>query len=211
MEPCHDDVYATLAVHQAREPWAHQALVAELASFAELMKVEFKLNLPPYALLIDRLRGRLGHWRYVHNGFGLAKELAIDERHAAHSMRWRVLGTLLHELLHGWQDRNGRHGRGNYHNKEYRTKAADFGLVVDSRGYTQYRDGVFTEFLRRHGVEVPTLHDGPELDAPHRPLGGRGTSKLKKWTCACPVNVRVAVPNFRARCLACCQEFCRAE
>ena len=35
-------------------------------------------------------------------------------------------------------------------------------------------------------------------------------SKLKKWTCGC-TNVRVAVSDFRARCLKCGNEFKLAE
>ncbi len=37
----------------------------------------------------------------------------------------------------------------------------------------------------------------------------RGDSKLKKWSCGCPVNVRVAVADFRAVCLDCGEQFVR--
>ena len=50
-------------------------------------------------------------------------------------------------------------------------------------------------------------------DVPVPVVKARGTSKLKKWTCSClrPVNVRVAVDDFHAKCLRCGGLFRRCD
>jgi hypothetical protein len=113
------------------------------------------------------------------------------------------LGTLLHELLHAWQQAHGKPGKRNYHNKQFRDKAREFGLIVQSNGVTEYaRDSRLEDLLRKYGIHVPDL---PE---PVLPL--KGESKLKLWFCGC-TKVRVAVPHFRAQCLICGNLFVRVD
>jgi hypothetical protein len=54
----------------------------------------------------------------------------------------------------------------------------------------------------------------PGEDTPTGPRGGKGGktgkgsgSKLKKWTCSCGINVRVAVADFDATCNLCDSQF----
>lgn len=192
-------IYPALAEHQQVEAWRHQSDLIELHRWAHIFNLELDLAVPEYSLAIDRLRcTRLGQFRYGHNGFGLKGEIIINGSHLK-SEFWKVLGTLLHELLHGWQQAFGKPGRGNYHNKEFRDKAASYGLVVDSRGVTQYRpQSLFFELLERHGIRPP------ELPQPTGTITRRvaGQSKLRKWSCGC-TNVRVGVRTFSARCLLC--------
>ncbi|MCI0460004.1 MAG: SprT-like domain-containing protein [Gemmataceae bacterium] len=199
--PAAKHVYRVLAEHQQTEEWALRELLQELQRWATVFNGEFKLDVTEYSLCVDRLRrNRLGHFRPGHNGFGLRGEVAINRLYLDQREFWQVLGTLLHEMLHAWQQEHGRPGKGNYHNKEFRDKAQAYGLVIDRRGYTQYEpDSPFMELLRRHGVTVPEIH-APVL----RETGSRapGSSKLKKWSCGC-TNVRVAVADFRAQCLHC--------
>jgi hypothetical protein len=69
----------------------------------------------------------------------------------------------------------------------------------------------FVSLLKSHGV---TLNKGMESETdgtvkiPSKKKS-KGRSKLKKWTCGC-TNVRVAVKDFEAKCLKCCQDFKRA-
>ena len=117
-----------------------------------------------------------------------------------------MLGTLLHELLHAWQQSHGKPGKHNYHNKEFREKARTFGLVIDHRGYTEYEpQSCFTELLARHGVTIPQLPPIRTL-----PRQFHGTSKLKLWTCGC-TRVRVAIADFQAVCLKCGNLFERPD
>lgn len=197
-------VYAALAAHQGGERWFGRDFLACLNAWAERFNVEFKLDVPEVALRVDALSRRCyGHFRYGHNGFGLRGEIAINARYVESREAWEVLGTLLHELLHGWQQAHGTPGKGNYHNRQFRDKARSCGLVVDEQGVTTYvGDSPFFRLLAGHGVAVPLL------DTPPAPARARGESKMKKWSCGC-TNVRCAV-GLHAWCTACGRRFERA-
>ncbi len=198
-------IYAALAKHQRDESWHRQEMVAGLQTWAARFIVEFKLDIDNIALCIDRLpSGRYGHFRRGHNGFGLKNEIAINARYLGGERQvWEVLGTLLHELLHAWQETHGTPGKRNHHNAEFQDKARALGLNIDRRGLTGYAaDSPFKELLRKWGVSVPNHETKPAAVRP------RGDSKLKKWSCGC-TTARVAVADFRARCLKCGNEFKR--
>ena len=197
------DFHHALAEFQVTQDWEYRDLLRVLHTWAEMMNVEFKLHIPEISLCVDWLRcTRLGHFRYGHNGFGLKGEVALNRHHLDDRPFWTVLGTLLHELLHAWQQAHGKPGRRNYHNREFRNKAARFGLIVDTRGHTTYAaESPFMDLLEKHEIHVPEL---PELKM--KSDNKRGNSKLKKWSCGC-TNARVAVHDFRARCLKCGNDF----
>ena len=192
-------IYRALAEHQQKEAWEHRTLLIELHRWAVIFNGEFALGVPEFSLAIDRLRcTRLGHFRDGHNGFGLKGEIVINRSHLDGHV-FDVLGTLLHELLHGWQQAHGKPGRGNYHNREFREMAATCGLIIDSRGVTQYEPkSRFFELLERHGHGIHI----PDLPQPTVRERIAGKSKLAKWSYGC-TNVRVAVRTFSARCLLC--------
>ena len=200
-----ENIYSALAKHQRDEAWAGQELVAGLQGWAGRFIVEFKLDIADIALCIDRLTStHYGHFRGGHNGFGLKNEIAINARYLSGQRQvWEVLGTLLHELLHAWQEQHGTPGKRNHHNAEFQAKARELGLVIDRRGVTGYSaSSPFKDLLRKFGVSVPDV----ETSAPEaRP---RGDSKMKKWSCGC-TTARVAVADFSARCLKCGNEFKR--
>jgi hypothetical protein len=196
-------VYVALADHQRNEPWDRRDLFASFQAWADRFIFEFKLEIPQVALSIDSLSPRtLGHYRCGYNAFGLQREIALNERYLSGQLAaWEVLGVLLHEVLHGWQEVHGKAGQHNYHNIQYQKKARELGLIVDGRGVTKYAEASpFKDLLIRHGVDVPQL----EFISPA--ARSKGNSKLKKWTCGC-TNVRVAVADFSARCLNCGNEF----
>ncbi len=197
-------IYSVLAEHQRTEQeWELRELLTWLQTWAERFNSAFTLEVPEVSLCVDWLpRRRLGHFRHGHNGFGLQAEITLNRRHLDRREPWELLGTLLHELLHAWQERHGRPGKNNYHNKQFREQARTLGLVIDTRGHTQYEpDSPFFKLLAEHGVETPAI--------PPMEYVVRGSSKLKKWRCQCqpPINVRVAVAHFHARCLWCQQLF----
>jgi hypothetical protein len=194
----HPAVYDVLADHQKNEEWRYNALASEAHRWASIFNDEFQLEVPEVSLAFENLRRtRFGHFRYGHNGFGLKGEIAINAQHILNREFWQTLGTLLHELLHAWQQAHGKPGKRNHHNKEFRARARGLGLIVDQRGHTSYEpNSAFTTLLKKHGVHVPPLV------APTSTKAVRGESKLKKWSCGC-TNVRVAISDFRARCLKC--------
>lgn len=202
-----ETIYAALAKHQRDEMWDGQEMLVGLHTWAARFIVEFKLDISDITLCVDRLgTGRYGHFRRGHNGFGLRGEIAINTRYLSGQRQvWQVLGTLLHELLHAWQETHGTPGTRNHHNAEIQAKALELGLNIDKRGATGFAaNSPFKELLRKFGVSVPD-HEVPIPK--ERP---RGDSKMKKWSCGC-TTVRVAIADFRARCLklGCGNEFQR--
>ena len=196
-------VYTVLAKHQRDESWAGRQILAELQTWADRFIVEFKLDIHDLSLCVERLpSGRNGHFRQGHNGFGLRGEIAINTRYLpGQRPLWEVLGTLLHELLHAWQETHGTPGKRNHHNAEFQAKARELGLNIDRRGVTGFAaNSPFKELLKTYGVSVP---DHKIVASMGRP---RGNSKLKKWSCGC-TTARVAVADFRAQCLKCGNDF----
>lgn len=201
-----ESFYEKLAKHQITESWDFREALEELHLWRERFCVEFKLEIPAIAIAIgDISRHRLGQFRYGHNEFGFRGEITISRRHvienASKDKWWRVLGTLLHELLHAWQELHGKPGKRNYHNKEFRLKAIGLGLIIDQRGLTKYDpESPFTGLLEKHGVEAPI----PDLVSPP-PKPPPGKSKMKLWMCGCPIRVRCANPRYEACCRHCNQ------
>jgi hypothetical protein len=198
-------IYGILARHQVMSGWQHRDLAKELHRWAVIFNAEFNLQVAEVALRVDWLSFRtLGHFRPGHNGFGLKGEIAVNERYLRSREPWQILGTVLHELLHAWQQDYGKPGKPPYHNKQFRDKALELGLVIDEDGVTQYLAvSRFKDLLMRYGVQIP---EHP-LPAQRR----KGDSKLKKWACGCGVNVRVAIADFQARCLKCDGLFVRVD
>lgn len=193
-------IYDELKKHQVtEESWDLRPTLEWLQQWSERFVSEFALMITQVSLCVECLPAhRLGHFRSGLNGFGLAAEVAINRTHLDKREPWQVLGTLLHELLHAWQELHGKPGSWNYHNNEFREKARTLGLIIDTKGHTQYApNSSFFAVLNKYGVETPEF--------PPVQYVLRGQSKQKKWSCQCEpkINVRVAVAHFYARCLWC--------
>jgi hypothetical protein len=201
------DIYGQLAGHQRTADWDCRHLITQLQDWTRIFEEEFNLDVPEVTLGVDYLRcTRLGHFRRGHNGFGLKGEIVLNRLHLG---RDRVdidsLGTLLHEQLHGWEQDHGKPGKWGYHTVAFIRKAGSLGLIVDHRGHTSYApDSPFTRLLQKHGIIIPPLGEPVVFT---RQVG---ESKLKKWSCGC-TNARVAVADFRARCLKCGELFQRVD
>lgn len=214
VEPPTEPINIALKDHQhTLQDWRYSKFLSNFHIWAKRFNVEFKLNLPLPAIAIEKLgRRSLGFFRYGRNGLGVKSEITIDSIHAQSQDFWQVLGTLLHELLHLWQQVHGSPSNSNYHNKQYRDKALSLGLVVDRWGHTQYapENSLFLNVLTKYGVKVPEI---PPLDEQRISVGRLNSSKLKLWECQCPVpvKVRVARANFRAICLHCGALFRRTK
>jgi len=154
---------------------------------------------------VDRLRRCwLGQFRPGRNALGLRAEILIADHHARPNRGpedfWRILGTLLHELLHAWQELHGKPGKRNYHNREFRRKAVELGLVIDQRGVTEYDPGSpFFGVFDREFIVIPDL-PVPKL---YKPQPKR--AKLALWTCGCnpPQRARIGKSEFEAMCPRC--------
>jgi hypothetical protein len=203
-----DVINRTLGNHQAsRKDWQFSALLANLQIWTNRIVDEFKLEIPAPALMVAPLSTRcLGHFRPGRNGFGLRNEIAIDALHVRTSEYWEVIGTLVHELLHSWQQEHGtppKPSSWNYHNREFRRKAESLGLVVDRYGCQHYAPAPtpFTTLLDRYGLIRPDL---PRMTVP---IAKHSKSKLKLYECSCGVKVRIGRARFNATCGDCNSQF----
>jgi len=162
--------------------WCLHEVIETFHQWAERFNREFDLGLQTPAIRIDRIPIRtLGTYHPGRNGFGLRHEVTLNIRHLDLPLA-EQLSTLLHELLHEWQALYGKAGRGNYHNRQFRRKAALYGLIVDERGrHRGILAGKFTSLLQRCGVNIESLRS-PDEYIPIRP---RGHSKMRKWCCGC--------------------------
>ena len=94
------------------------------------------------------------------NYLGIKNQIVIDQYFLEEWLRkkdyYELYGTLLHELLHAWQEEHGEPGKGSYHNKEYRDKAEEFGLFVSQQGQQDYESPTspFLDLLIDNGVFV---------------------------------------------------------
>ena len=101
--------------HQDDEPWGYRDVMQELHEWADRFIVEFKLEIPEVTIGIDALRRRCnGQFQEGHNSLGLRREIIIARSHLEECLseeKWFELqGTLLHELLHAWQEEHGKSG-----------------------------------------------------------------------------------------------------
>ncbi len=218
------DVNANRAIREvASTPDDHHVIPAEIVArlydHVDTLRAEFfDGQVPEVVLSFDVTDKRtLGHYHLKRNGLGVRWAINLNPLHLARPL-CRVLSTLLHEMAHAWQFEHGTSAKPPHHNAEFRAKCEAFGIPTDERGHDQgiVRDSPFAAYCARHGVEVvlageaPEPGKAPEPLLPTPPAKPRG-SKLKKWVCGCPVNVRVAVAEFDATCNTCGDRFRRAD
>ena len=129
-----------LEYHVERPPVARRAertlpddepLAATLAEWhARYNAIHFAGALRPVAVRVSRrLKSRLGHYTAA-TGVGDAAEIVISRRHIRRHGWPEALHTLLHEMVHQWQDESGLaidHGR------LFRLKAREVGVTPAAR------------------------------------------------------------------------------
>jgi hypothetical protein len=106
--------------HKDDVEFVHQLQVAHAEYNAALFHGELK---PVVIRISRRMKNRLGH--YMEAGKGLPAEIAISRRHLGRDPWDDVLHTLVHEMVHQWQDENG------YpldHSQIFRRKAREVGI-----------------------------------------------------------------------------------
>lgn len=61
-------------------------------------------------------------------------EIAMNPQHFLHRPMRETLSTLVHEMVHLWQQHHGKPGRGAYHNTEWAAKMKEVGLHPSNTG-----------------------------------------------------------------------------
>ncbi len=142
------------------------------------------------------------------NAFGLRHNINLNSACLDRLTLLEQLVVLAHEQCHQWQELYGRAAKKpRYHNRQFCDKAAEIGIIVHRpRGHTLRITDPFLALCREHGVVDPV----PDFARLARVRGGEGRTKQKKWTCGCPINIRVAVAHFDATCNICGVRYRRA-
>jgi hypothetical protein len=200
---------STIREHEIQtSDWEFSRLSEDLYTwFDRLNERFFGDKLQPPAISFRRTRpDTFGHYVIDRNEFGLKWNININRLYADLPMGV-TLANLLHEMIHQWEELAGkRKSRGNYHTMRYRTKAELLGVPCNHRGESLAYGDPFRSLLREYGVDLDEVRSEHDPDTETEGKGIPGNSKLKKWTCGC-TNVRVAVKDFRAKCLKCGNEF----
>ena len=124
----------------SKERASEQAIIDRLqVAYAEYNEQLFSGELRSIRMRISRrMKNRLGH--YMVAGGGQPAEIAMSLRHIERDPWDDVLHTLVHEMVHQWQD---QHGMALDHGHTFRAKALEIGISAratrPARGAAQPR------------------------------------------------------------------------
>jgi hypothetical protein len=123
-------VTSPATVRRPRTRPEDRSLVAELARWHERYNVEhFHGRLKHVTLRVSRrMRSRLGH--YTCAAHGEPAEIALSWRHIRRDGWEEARHTLLHEMVHQWQDESGQNID---HGPKFRAKAREVGVAPFAR------------------------------------------------------------------------------
>jgi hypothetical protein len=132
----------------------------------------------------DRFSGRVGKWG--------KHELALNPDGFINQTDEQVTQTLVHEMIHVWQQAFGKPSARGYHNKEWAAKMKAIGLQPSSTGMVGGKetgqkmldyiipDGPFTKAFAKLAARGWKLN----LQSAHRPGAKGGVSSKTKFTCS---------------------------
>lgn len=120
-------------------------------------------------------------------------EIALNPDAFAERSDLQILSTLLHEMVHLWQQQFGKPSRKNYHNKQWADKMEDVGLMPSNTGQpggkrtgqsmTHYiiDEGPFSEIAQR------LLDDGFAIEWASLPIVNTKETSANKVKYTCPI------------------------
>lgn len=214
---------------ETAKDWVYAEEATYLYRMAVLLKDRFldpvllmdRRRLPDPVISFGNLRNKntLAAYMLVRNPQGLLYEITMnseqyltEEQDGKKAQQWRFgrwaqLETLLHELVHLWQQNFGvdpvKLGR-IYHNKEFVEKCESLGLhpMPGAGCHTRLADGNFAILMKEMGIDPPDFSERPldlgvdwfkwRLDTLGK--GKKGVSTLHKWTCPeCGLHARIGI------------------
>ena len=182
-------------------------LVYEIYGFIEFFNKAFfdlhPVSVPILSFEVNREKS-LGHYPVEGKTCGEGNDIKIYKVNP-HQDLWEILTNVLHLMVHTWQNHHGQSSKSWFHNKEFRSKMAEFGIECNKNGCHTGLGDPFVFLLKKHGVIFGDRQDPNGIICVQPKCKLKGNSKLKKWSCGC-TNVRVAV-SLEAKCLKCDQLF----
>jgi hypothetical protein len=165
-----------------------------------------KVDQPPLLVVFEQARGELGHYVPGRNAAGLRGEISVNPRYASQRSELDLAATVLHELLHAFEDAAGSapKARNNYHSAWFQKEARKLGIPCSKYGRDQgiQAGSPFYIWAQEKGLSgEAVLKDGSSARRPK--------PKRLRWTCGfgC-VSVLVARgQTLRARCTRCDTDF----
>jgi hypothetical protein len=101
--------------------------------------------------------------------------------------------TLVHEMVHLWQQDNGKPSRNGYHNKQWAAKMEEIGLIPSSTGAAggKKTGQSMTHYIAENGLFIKAFNNLNEKKIKYPPLpklphGGKTTSIKSKTKYECP-------------------------
>ncbi|MDD7805443.1 MAG: SprT-like domain-containing protein [Endozoicomonas sp. (ex Botrylloides leachii)] len=97
----------------------------------------FENSLPECLITLQREKQTHGYYspkRFINKEHHQTDEIAMNPSYFSIRSIEDTLSTLVHEMVHLWQEHYGQSGRGRYHNKEWANKMIDLGLMPSSTG-----------------------------------------------------------------------------
>lgn len=198
----HAKVAGAIRVHVEQEAlgWRYRRIVQELHLWGQRFTADFNLGVPTPVLAVERLRrDTLGQYTLGRSAIGTRTTVTMNERWIAARPFRDTLITLLHELVHAWDEwSNGRgSAKGGGHGRPWRDRITAIGVVTGPRGSTAGITPELDAYLDRYGV--PRLEDLIDPEAPPEPQRA-----MPKWVCTCPPRGNpVRAVYLHARCLDC--------
>lgn len=124
-----------------------------------------------------------------------------------------VFSTLVHEMVHLWQQDHGKPSRGGYHNKEWGSKMKDVGLYPSNTGEEGGKETgqQMTHYVIKGGPfavaykEMPDHISLPWIGAPLVHKEPKGKNKVK-YVCRCDNKVW-GKPELQITCEECGSQF----
>ena len=139
--------------------WAFCGLSCELYWWTEFFNIAFFKTQPvkmPVLSFEKKSVRNLGHYVKQRNGFGLKENININRCHLDRPL-WEILAVLIHEMCHSWQNLYGNPSTSWFHNKEFKLKMSEIGIVTDNRGRHLKVREPFVFLLEKHGIDFGCL------------------------------------------------------
>ena len=107
-------------------------------AFAHFNETLFAGALPDVLVTMQRRprsRGYFAASRFAHRrGTEIVDEVALNPAAMQDRSDEEIASTLVHEMVHVWQEHFGKPGRGTYHNKQWAAKMEEVGLIPSHTG-----------------------------------------------------------------------------